>query len=274
MQPDRFTIRAQEALAESVRLAQAAGNPQVTPAHVLSALLADRDGIAISLLRKLGADPAKIAGPLNAALAALPVLGNAAAEAPPIASELAAVLNGADGEARKLGDDYVSTEHLLLALSAHPGKAGDALRSAGATHERLQSALEEVRGIASRHRPEPRGPLPGARALRPRPDRRGRRGQARPGDRARRGDPPRRPDPRPADQEQPRADRRAGRRQDRGRRGSRPADRLRRCARDAARPPRGRARPRLAAGRRQVPRRVRGPPQGGAQGDRRRRGQQ
>ena len=118
MQPDRFTIRAQEALAEAVRLAQAAGNPQVTPAHVLQALLADPEGIALSLLRKLGADPDAIRGPLEAMLAELPVLGGAAAEAPPIASELAAVLNGADGEARKLGDDYVSTEHLLVALSA------------------------------------------------------------------------------------------------------------------------------------------------------------
>ncbi|HLW95285.1 MAG TPA: ATP-dependent chaperone ClpB [Solirubrobacteraceae bacterium] len=146
MQPDRFTIRAQEALAESVRLAQAAGNPQVTPGHVLQALLADPDGIARSLLRKLGSDPGAIRGPLNAALEQLPVLGSAAAEAPPVASELAAVLNGADGEARRLSDDYVSTEHLLLALSAHPGRVGDMLRAAGATHERLESALTEVRG--------------------------------------------------------------------------------------------------------------------------------
>ena len=155
MQPDRFTIRAQEALAEAVRLAQAAGNPQVTPAHVLAALLADPEGIALSLLRKLGADPDAIRRPLEATLAELPVLGGAAAEAPPIASELAAVLNGADGEARKLADDYVSTEHLLLALSAHPGRAGDTLRGAGATHERLLSSLEEVRGS---HRVTDRSP--------------------------------------------------------------------------------------------------------------------
>ena len=146
MQPDRFTIRAQEALAEAVRLAQAAGNPQVTAAHALQALMADPDGIALSLLRKLGGDPSAIAAALSATLEQLPVLGAAAAEAPPIASELAAVLNAADGEARKLSDDYVSTEHLLLALSAHPGRAGDALRGAGVTHERLLAALKEVRG--------------------------------------------------------------------------------------------------------------------------------
>ncbi|MGH2850589.1 MAG: Clp protease N-terminal domain-containing protein, partial [Solirubrobacteraceae bacterium] len=146
MQPDRFTIRAQEALAEAVRLAQAAQNPQVTPAHVLRALLADPDGIALALLRKLGADAGRIEPTLTGALDSLPVVQGAVAEAPPIASELAAVLNAADGEARQLGDEYVSTEHLLLALAAHPGRAGDALRAVGATRERLLSSLEEVRG--------------------------------------------------------------------------------------------------------------------------------
>ena len=58
---------------------------------------------------------------------------------------------------RELGDEYVSTEHLLLALAAHPGGAGDALRSSGATRDELLKALEEVRGVAPRHRPEPRG---------------------------------------------------------------------------------------------------------------------
>jgi len=189
-----------------VRLAQAAGNPQVTAAHALQALMADPDGIALSLLRKLGGDPSAIAAALSATLEQLPVLGAAAAEAPPIASELAAVLNAADGEARKLSDDYVSTEHLLLALSAHPGRAGDALRGAASRTSGSRRAEGGPR-LTPRHRPKPRGALPGARALWPRPHRRGRGGQARPGDRARRGDPPRRADPRAPDQEQPGADR-------------------------------------------------------------------
>ena len=155
MQPDRFTIRAQEALAEAVRLAQSAGNPQVTPAHVLAALLADPDGIALALVRKLGADSGQVHQTLDGALESLPVVQGAIAEAPPIASELAAVLNAADGEARALSDDYVSTEHLLLAIAVHPGRAGDALRSAGATRERLVAALEDVRGP---HRVSDRNP--------------------------------------------------------------------------------------------------------------------
>ncbi len=155
MQSDRFTIRAQEALAEAVRLAQSAGNPQVTPAHVLAALLGDADGIALALVRKLGADAGQVRQTLDGALESLPVVQGAVAEAPPIASELAAVLNAADGEARALSDDYVSTEHLLLAIAAHPGRAGDALRSAGATRERLVAALEDVRGP---HRVSDRSP--------------------------------------------------------------------------------------------------------------------
>jgi ATP-dependent Clp protease ATP-binding subunit ClpB len=146
MQPERFTIRAQEAIATAVRLAQSRRNPQVKPDHVLAALLEDAQGIAVSILRKLGADLATINKQLDEALAALPVTQGPTAEAPPISSELAAVLNTADGEARARGDDYVSTEHLLLAISAHPGSAGDALRAVGAAHPQVLAALEDVRG--------------------------------------------------------------------------------------------------------------------------------
>ncbi len=146
MQPERFTVRAQEALAGAVRIAQARGNPQTGPAHLLAALLEDRDGIAVAILRKLAIDTQAVAGPLDQALAALPQIKGATAEAPPISSELAAVINTADGEARSRGDDYVSTEHLLLAIAAHPGSAGDALRAAGAEHQKIVDALTEVRG--------------------------------------------------------------------------------------------------------------------------------
>jgi ATP-dependent Clp protease ATP-binding subunit ClpB len=146
MQPDRFTIRAQEALATAVRLAQARRNPQVKPDHVLAALLEDADGIAVSILRKLGADLSAVNTRVEAALDALPVTQTPIAEAPRTSSELAAVINTADGEARARSDDYVSTEHLLLAISAHPGSAGDALRAAGASHPQVLAALDEVRG--------------------------------------------------------------------------------------------------------------------------------
>ncbi len=146
MRPDRYTVKSQEALAGAVRIAQARGNPQVKPDHLLAALLEDTDGIAVAILRKLGADQAALTDKLDQSLATLPTIKGATAEAPPISSELAAVLNTADQETRSRGDDYVSTEHLLLAISAHPGSAGDALRGVGAEHQTVVDALAEVRG--------------------------------------------------------------------------------------------------------------------------------
>jgi ATP-dependent Clp protease ATP-binding subunit ClpB len=146
MQPDRLTIRAQEAVAAAARTAEERRNPQVTPDHLLAGLLTDGEGIVVSVLRKLGADAAVVRRGVDAALDVLPIVQSAdGGEAGP-SGELAAVLRTADAEARKLGDDYVSTEHLLLALSAQAGRAGDALRAAGATRERLLAAITEVRG--------------------------------------------------------------------------------------------------------------------------------
>ncbi len=145
MQADRLTIRAQEAVAAAARHAADRRNPQIAPEHLLAALLDDGDGIAVSVLRKLGADVPAVRRALDAGLAGLPV-AQGPTEDPGPASELVAVLRAADGEARKLGDDYVSTEHLLLGLTGHGGRAGDVLRAAGATRERLLAAITEVRG--------------------------------------------------------------------------------------------------------------------------------
>ena len=192
--------------------------------------------------------------------------GAAASEARP-SGELVRVFQAAEREASALKDEFISTEHLLLALAGSQGEAAAILQRAGATRDAILAALERGARPAPRDRPEPRGQVPGARALRPRPHRARRAGQARSGDRPRRGDPPRDPGALAAHEEQPRADRRARRRQDRDRRGPRAAHRLRRRARVASRPARGRARHRRADRRREVPRRVRGPAEGGAQGD-------
>ncbi|MEA2373221.1 MAG: ATP-dependent Clp protease ATP-binding subunit ClpB [Solirubrobacteraceae bacterium] len=145
MQADRFTIRAQEALASAARLTQERRNPQLTPEHLLAGLLADPEGIVGAVLRKLGADPAAVSRQVQSDLAALPVLSGPS-DSGGASSDLSAVLRRAETQARTLGDDYVSTEHLLLALSGQPGRAGDALRAVGANSERLLAALAEVRG--------------------------------------------------------------------------------------------------------------------------------
>jgi ATP-dependent Clp protease ATP-binding subunit ClpB len=164
MQADRFTIKSQEALAAAGRLAQERRNPQLTPLHLLSTLLievparpggtaaASADapgGLVLGVLAKLGVDTGALRATVAQALEQLPVQSESSSEegAQP-GSELVAVLRAAETEAGKLGDQYVSTEHLLLALAQDKGTAGRALMSVGATPERLGSALSEVRGSA------------------------------------------------------------------------------------------------------------------------------
>jgi ATP-dependent Clp protease ATP-binding subunit ClpB len=147
MQPDRFTIKSQEALQAAQRLADERRNPQTMPEHLLAVLLEQEDGIVAPVLRKLGADPTAVRQANGQALDALPKLqGGASPEPAGGSSELVQILRAAETEMRELTDEYVSTEHLLLAIAQHPGRAGDALRSNGANHDALIKALSEVRG--------------------------------------------------------------------------------------------------------------------------------
>jgi ATP-dependent Clp protease ATP-binding subunit ClpB len=147
MQPERFTIKSQEAIQAAQRLADERRNPQTTPEHLLAVLLEQDAGVVVPVLRKLGVDPAAVRQALGPALDALPTLSQAGGSEPAGAStEITQVLRDAESEMRGLGDEYLSTEHLLLALAKHPGGAGDALRSAGASRDELLRALGEVRG--------------------------------------------------------------------------------------------------------------------------------
>ncbi|HWF71927.1 MAG TPA: ATP-dependent chaperone ClpB [Solirubrobacteraceae bacterium] len=150
MQPDRFTIKSQEALQAAQRLADARRNPQTTPEHLLAVLLEADSGVVVPVLRKLGVEPGAVRSATGAALDALPTLTGetrpGTAEMAGGSGELVQVLRTAESEARSLDDEYVSTEHLLLSLAAHPGRAGDALRSGGASRDELLKAIAEVRG--------------------------------------------------------------------------------------------------------------------------------
>jgi ATP-dependent Clp protease ATP-binding subunit ClpB len=145
MQLDRFTIKSQEAIQAALRLAEERRNPQATPEHLLAVLLEQSEGLVAPVLRKVGADPAAVRTAVNGALDALPTMTGPSGGAGP-AEELIQVLRAAEHEMRQLGDEYVSTEHLLLSLSGHNSKAGELLRDAGATHDTLLQALAEVRG--------------------------------------------------------------------------------------------------------------------------------
>jgi ATP-dependent Clp protease ATP-binding subunit ClpB len=148
MQPDRFTIKSQEALQAAQRLADERRNPQTTPEHLLAVLLEQDGGVVVPVLRKLGVEPATVRQTIGRRLDALPKLTTSGGREEPAggSGELVQILRAAESEMRDLRDEYVSTEHILLALSAHPGGAGDALRAAGAGHDELIRALSEVRG--------------------------------------------------------------------------------------------------------------------------------
>jgi ATP-dependent Clp protease ATP-binding subunit ClpB len=147
MQPDRFTIKSQEALQAAQRLADERRNPQTMPEHLLAVLLEQEGGIVVPVLRKLGVDPTAVRQTNGEVLDALPKLqGSSSPEPAGGSSELVQILRDAEKEMRELKDEYVSTEHLLLAIADHPGQAGRVLRSVGATREQLLKALTEVRG--------------------------------------------------------------------------------------------------------------------------------
>jgi ATP-dependent Clp protease ATP-binding subunit ClpB len=148
MQPDRFTIKSQEALEAAQRLADERRNTETMPEHLLAVLLEGSGGVVVPVLRKLGVEPATVRQSLNQALEALPRITTVGGREEPAggSGELVGIMRAAEKQMRELGDEYVSTEHLLLALAAHPGGAGNALRSNGATPEALKKALDEVRG--------------------------------------------------------------------------------------------------------------------------------
>ncbi|MBA3300150.1 MAG: AAA family ATPase, partial [Thermoleophilaceae bacterium] len=140
MQPDRFTLKSQEALGAAQRLAAARGNAQVVPHHLLIALLEQEGGIVVPVLRRTGADPEAVRRRANEALDSLPTVTGETSAAPPFDSELLDLLKQADDTARGMGDEYVSTEHLLLVLAGTPSV------DAGSTREQLAEAVAQVRG--------------------------------------------------------------------------------------------------------------------------------
>src|SRR5271169_4978109 len=121
MQPDRFTIKSQEALQAAQRLADQRRNPQTMPEHVLAVMLEQDGGIVAPVLQKLGVAPVTVRQAVGQALDALPKMsGSASTEPAGGSSELVQILRAAENEMRELNDEYVSTEHLMLAIAQHP----------------------------------------------------------------------------------------------------------------------------------------------------------
>jgi ATP-dependent Clp protease ATP-binding subunit ClpB len=148
IRPDRLTIKAAEALQQAAELARSRGNPVVNDAHLFHALLGQAEGIVLPLLQKAGLDVARLQAETARELERFPQQSGATAE-PTMSRELSRVLDRADAEAKALGDAYVSTEHLLLALVEEKGTTARQLLSAGGggvDAKGLRAALEGVRG--------------------------------------------------------------------------------------------------------------------------------
>ena len=142
----KFTTKSQEALSAAAMNASTAGNPQVEPPHLLKALMDQREGVAVALLRATGADPDAVSVQASSAIKALPSSSGSSVQQAQLSRPALQAIQAAQNEAEKLGDSFVSTEHLLLGLSAGSGDVGRLLRDAGASHEALTAALPGVRG--------------------------------------------------------------------------------------------------------------------------------
>src|SRR6059036_1335556 len=146
IKPERLTVKAAEALQQASTLARSRGNPVINDAHLFLALLSQDDGIVVPLLQKAGLNVTQLSAETEREIDRFPRQSGTTAE-PTLSREVSRVLDRADEEAKALGDAYVSTEHLLLALVEEKGTtARQLLSAAGVDRAQLLAALEGVRG--------------------------------------------------------------------------------------------------------------------------------
>jgi ATP-dependent Clp protease ATP-binding subunit ClpB len=145
MEYEKFTIKAQEALNGASGIAQRNDHAQVEVEHLLLALLKQEDGIVPPLIGRIGADPGRLAGEAEALIAGVPKIYGEAAQLY-FSSAASKVLAKAEAEAASLKDEFVSTEHILIAIAAGEGKAAALLQKAGVNKNAILGALKQVRG--------------------------------------------------------------------------------------------------------------------------------
>ena len=149
------TTKTQAAISSAVQAASMAGNPDVTPAHLLGALLAQVEGIAAPLLAAVGADATAVRKELDGLIQRLPSATGSTVAAPQFDRQAAKALGHAQNLATEMGDSYVSTEHLLVGLAAEGGPVAQLLRAHGATPDALREAFQAIRGSARVSSPDP-----------------------------------------------------------------------------------------------------------------------
>jgi len=143
---DKLTVKAQEAVAEAQSKAASFGNPEIDCLHILWGLLQDRDGVALALLKKIGANVGQIQGVIDSEMSRLPKTSGG--RSPGIGPALQATFEAAAALAEGMKDEYCSTEHLLLAICKTENKAGALLKLLGINEKDLLQGLQSVRGSA------------------------------------------------------------------------------------------------------------------------------
>jgi len=145
MDIEKFTDRAKGFLQAAQTIAIREYHQQVTPAHLAKALLDDAEGAASGLIRAAGGDPARAKLALEAALAKLPKVSGGGAGQPNFTPDIVRVLDAAQQQAAKAGDQFVAQDRLLVALAASEGETGRAFRDAGANPQQLEKAVADLR---------------------------------------------------------------------------------------------------------------------------------
>ncbi|MDV5998376.1 ATP-dependent chaperone ClpB [Kocuria rhizophila] len=153
----KFTTKSQEALSAAATNAATAGNPTIEPAHILKALMDQREGVAVAVLKATGANADAVSIKASNLIQEMPsASGNSTAQ-PQLGRAALQALQAAENYARELKDEYVSTEHILYGLAAGHDKTAEALKGAGGTDEALGEAIPQVRGDRRVTSPDPEG---------------------------------------------------------------------------------------------------------------------
>ncbi|MDU2422864.1 MAG: ATP-dependent chaperone ClpB [Bifidobacterium scardovii] len=154
----KFTTMAQEVVGDAIQSAAAAGNAQVETLHVMDALLRQENGVIQGLIQAAGGNPQAIGAAVRNALVALPSASGSTTSQPQASRQLTAALAQAEKEMQQMGDEYVSTEHLLIGIAASaPNQSADILKANGVTPEALRKAVPSVRGGAKVTSPDAEG---------------------------------------------------------------------------------------------------------------------
>ena len=154
----KFTTMAQEAVGDAIQSASAAGNAQVETLHVMDALLRQENGVSRSLIEAAGGDPQAIGAAVRNALVALPSASGSSTSQPQASRQLTAAIAQTEKEMQQMGDEYVSTEHLLIGIAASkPNQSAEILEKNGVTAASLRKAVPGVRGGAKVTSPDAEG---------------------------------------------------------------------------------------------------------------------